>query len=129
MGPQIHRLARFVISGGASTLVAYAVVIGLLRIGAHYSLAVAASWPAAMLTGFALNRRFTFGIRGAEKRGRDLGLFVVGSLLQLGLAIAGFGFLTEGLGLGPSLAFLVNIALTTAFSFGFQSLVTFRRAH
>ncbi|HEX5279219.1 MAG TPA: GtrA family protein [Micropepsaceae bacterium] len=122
-----HRGLRFVIIGGVTTCIAYFVMMTLLSMGAHYSIAIIGAWPVSVLTGFALNRRITFGITTRQHRSRHLGWYVIGGALQLGLAIAGFGFLTQSLTLNATAAFLVNLVVTTAFSFGFMNLVAFRR--
>jgi putative flippase GtrA len=122
-----HRALRYLVSGGVTTLVAYIATILLLRI-MNYVPATVFAWVATVAVGFTLNRRFTFGITGANRRAKDLGLFVIGALLQLCMTIAGYSITLGRMDLDPSLAFAINLALTTAFGFAFLNLVTFRRA-
>jgi putative flippase GtrA len=120
------RLFRFGVSGTVATLASYLSFVALMHIGLHYLLAGGGSWICGSASGFAMNRRFTFGIRGRDGRARQLGLFMVGAVLQLLLALAGYAVLIDGFHLSPSLAFAANLTITTSFGFTFASLVTFR---
>ena len=122
------RLVRFGLTGVLTTALSYGVFIGLIRLGAYYEVASVASWALGLALGFAINRRFTFGISGADSRKRDLLLYVAGSLLQLGLGLAGYALLIGRLGLGATPAFVLNTAVTASFNFLFLRFVTFRRA-
>ena len=123
------RLIRFGLAGGLTTAVSYAVFVGLIRLGTYYEVASAASWALGLLVGFAVNRRFTFGISGADLRKRDLMYYLVGSLLQLGLGLAGYALLIGRLRLDPTKAFVLNTAVTATFNYLFQRFVTFRRVN
>ena len=70
-------------------------------------------------------RRFTFGISGPDHRRRDLAAFLVGASIQYLLAIGGYAVLLGWMRLDDSIAFLINLALTTSFSFAFLNLVAF----
>ncbi len=121
------RLIRFGFTGALTTALSYVGFIGLIRLGIYYELASVVSWALGLVLGFSLNRRFTFGISGAERRTRDFSLYLVGSLLQLGLGLAGYAVLIGRLGLAATPAFVVNTAATAAFNFLFLWFVTFRR--
>jgi putative flippase GtrA len=121
----LYRMLRFGMVCVLTTIVAYIVFIPLLNI-MTYPPAMVIAWTASMVTGFTLNRRFTFRVAGAGQ-GRQFVLYAIGALLQLGVAIAGYGFFAEWVGLHPTPAFLCNIVLTTGFSFAFMNLVAFRR--
>lgn len=120
----LTRLARFGLTGLVTTGIAYVVFIVMLRWW-HYLPATAAAWVASVGAGFALNRRFTFGIRGGAQ-GRQFLLFIAGSVAQLLIAMAGNAVLIGHLALNPSLAFLLNLIVTTSFSFLYLNLVAFR---
>ena len=121
------RLIRFALTGALTTVLSYVGFIGLIRLGAYYELASVVSWALGLVLGFAVNRRFTFGISGADRRTRDLSLYIVGSLLQLGLGLAGYALLIGRLGLAATPAFVLNTAVTASFNFLFLRFVTFRR--
>lgn len=122
----ISRLFRFGLSGVLTTGVAYVAFIGLIEgLHWHYALATIGAWIASVGVGFTLNRRFTFGIRGGAQ-GRQFALFVVGSLLQLALSIGCNAVLIGQWRLNSSLAFLLNLMVTTSFSFAYLNLVAFR---
>jgi putative flippase GtrA len=124
----LKRLIRFGLTGLVTTAIAYVVFVGLIHIGVHYLPAATVAWAASLTVGFVVNRRFTFGIAGAERRKRDFGLYVVGAVLQLLVSLGGYALLIGQLRLAATPAFAVNLVATTSFSYLFLSLVTFRRA-
>jgi putative flippase GtrA len=121
------RLVRFGLTGALTTTLSYIAFIGLIRLGVHYEVASAGSWALGLVAGFTINRRFTFGISGADRRTRDFSLYVVGSLLQLGLGMTGYAWLIGRLRLDATPAFVLNTAVTATFNFLFLRFVTFRR--
>ena len=121
------RAVRYVLTGGLTTLVAYVATMLLLRL-MNYVPATALAWLVTVCFGFTINRRFTFGIVGPEGRGRDFGLFVIGAAMQLAITIGGYSITLGRLGLDPTLAFAINLVITTSFGFAFLNLVAFRRA-
>jgi putative flippase GtrA len=123
------RLVRFGLTGALTTALSYVVFVGLIRLGLHYAIASVVSWGLGLVVGFAVNRRFTFGISGANRRGRDFSLYMVGALLQLGIGLTGYALLIGRLGLDATPAFVLNTAVTASFNFLFLRFVTFRRAH
>jgi putative flippase GtrA len=122
------RLVRFGLTGALTTALSYVVFVGLIRLAVFYEVASVASWALGLVIGFAINRRFTFGIEGANRRTRDFALYCIGSLLQLGLGMAGYALLIGRLHLGPTPAFILNTGVTATFNFLFLRFVTFRRA-
>ncbi len=126
-GPGGTRLIRFGLTGALTTALSYIGFIGLIRRGAFYEVASAASWALGLVLGFSINRRFTFGISGAERRKRDFSFYILGSLLQLGLGLTGYALLIGRLGLDATPAFILNTAVTASFNFLFLRFVTFRR--
>lgn len=50
----------YLISGGITTGVNYALYLGLLKLGLPYLIANSAAWAGAVLTAYALNRRWVF---------------------------------------------------------------------
>lgn len=121
-----QRVVKFGLTGVLTTAIAYTSFMLLLKV-MHYVPAMAITWVLSLSTGFVINRRFTFGIQGPQRRGRELVLYMIGSGLQLLLAMVCYGALTERVGLAPTPAFFVNLVVTTTFSFVFMSLVAFRR--
>jgi putative flippase GtrA len=126
MGGLFQRAVKFGLTGVLTTALAYTSFMLLLKV-MHYVPAMTITWVLSLSVGFVINRRFTFGIQGAQRRGRELALYLVGSGLQLALAMVCYGALTERGGLAPTPAFFVNLVVTTAFSFLFMNLVAFRR--
>lgn len=125
-GTMMSTIFRFVVSGLVTTLASYLSFMALLAVGYHYFLSGVGSWLCSVALGFLMNRRYTFQITGSSGRDRQFLLYVVGAVFQLLLALAGYAALIGGLGLKPTLAFCINLLMTTAFSFAFMNLVTFR---
>ena len=123
----MHRLLRFGLTGLLTTAIAYLVMAGIMRVGVHYLVASAASWASSLCVGFTINRRFTFGIRGAERSQRDFGFYALGAVLQLLLGMAVYSVLIGQLHLRLTPAFAINLVFSTGFSFLFMRFVTFRR--
>jgi putative flippase GtrA len=122
----LRRMVRFVMTGGLTTAVAYVVWMLLLKV-VGYAIATVLAWIVAVALGFVINRRFTFGIAGPERRAADFGLFVVGALGQLVIAEACYYVTIGRLGMAPTWAFLITLVLNTSFGFFFLNFVTFRR--
>lgn len=120
------RAMRFGVSGVVATLIAYVTFIIGLQFW-HYAWANVFSWCISVTFGFLMNRRFTFGIRGRESGVRDLLMFLVGALLQLGLSMIGLRILIGALHLNATLAFVINLVFTSSFSFAYLNLIAFRR--
>lgn len=123
----MQRLLRFGLTGLLTTAIAYGVMAGLTRLGVFYLVAATASWAASLCVGFAVNRRFTFRIRGAEQSKRDFGFYALGAVLQLLVGWAGYAVLMGELHLSVTPAFAINLVFTTSCSFLFMRFVTFRR--
>jgi putative flippase GtrA len=125
----MSRLIRFGLTGALTTALSYIGFIGLIRLGVYYEAASVVSWGLGLFVGFTINRRFTFGISGADRRRRDFSLYLVGSLLQLGIGLTGYALLIGRLGLDATPAFILNTAVTASFNFLFLRFVTFRRVN
>ncbi len=126
LNPIAQRMIKFVASGLVTTAFSYVSFV-TLTLFMRYDAAALCSWMLTVSLGFAVNRRFTFGIKGGEGGVRQLVLFVVGAGLQLLLAEAGYAVLIGRLKFNPSAAFACLLVFTSSFSFGFMSLVAFRR--
>ena len=120
------RAMRFGVSGVVATLVAYVTFMIGLQFW-HYAWANVFSWCISVVFGFLMNRRFTFRIKGRENGLKDLVLFLVGALLQLGLSQVGLHILMGMLHLAATPAFLINLVFTATFSFIYLNLIAFRR--
>lgn len=121
------RIVRFLAVGGALTLLAYLIFVGLLGIGMHYLIASTAAWAAGIVASYFLNKGFTFAL-GQDFVWGEFGALVLGYVLQLGLASLGYLVLIDGLGFGPTAAFFITLVLVAAFSFLFMQFLVFRKA-
>lgn len=126
-GPGGGSGVRFLFAGAALTLMAYLIFVGALALGAHYLVASTLSWAGGITASYFLNKGFTFAL-GTDFIWREFGALVTGYVLQFLLASLGYVVLIGGLGLSPTPAFLINLAMVAAFSFLFMRLVVFGKA-
>ena len=122
----VSRAIRFVATGLVGAGVAYLLFIGFLRL-MPWPAANGLAWLGSVGFGFVVNRRFTFGVIGAARRSRQAVSYLAGAALQLGLSYAIYAVLLDRLHWKVTPAFVVMTAITAAFGFAYQSLVTFRR--
>ena len=122
----LERITKFGLTGVAGAAIAYVLFILCLRF-MTYAPATVIAWAASIAFGFVTNRRFTFGVKGRERRWRQAGLYAVGATLQLGLALLVYAFLFGRLHWAATPAYVANTIVTASFGFAFQSLATFRR--
>lgn len=83
-----ERLARFGLAGLANTALGYCVIVASLVAGAGDYAANAIGFLAGFALSFALNRRFTFGVRGAVAKAEVVRfLLAVGAAYVVNLAV------------------------------------------
>ncbi|WP_158916280.1 GtrA family protein [Caulobacter sp. S45] len=121
----IAKLLRFGVVGGSMSLLNYAIFIGAIRLNTGYLIAASIAWLVTVAISYALNRRFTFRRSGWGGL-KDVAGYVAGYVLQFLVSLAGLQLLIGVLGLGPSLAFVVNLVATSTFSFCYMQLAVFR---
>jgi putative flippase GtrA len=114
--PIVRQVARFAVIGLASTA-AYALLYVAFRGALAAEPANAAALVVTAVGNTAANRRFTFGVRGAERLGRDhaAGLAAFGIALTITTgAVAGLRLVAPAAGRALELAVLTaaNVAAT-----------------
>jgi len=124
----LGQIVSFTVAGLSATAVNYIVFSSLAWSGLHYLAAAVIGWSLSVTTSYVLNKRLTFA-SGAWFAPRELGRFIMGSLLQLGLGLTGYAVLIGDLGLPLNLAFLFNLVLTSSFSWLFMRLWVFASTH
>jgi putative flippase GtrA len=113
----VSRLVRFGLVGALCAGVGYIVFRGSLAAGLHYLPANALAWAISLAVGFMLNRTWTFGHRPAARWQRQLGLYLAGSVAQLGISSLGLELLIGRLKLAPAPAWVLNTAACALISF------------
>ncbi|WP_395329110.1 GtrA family protein [Novosphingobium sp. BL-8H] len=83
----LHTGFRFGMVGVVNTLVGLAVIAALLWLGAGDWIANAASYAIGLCVSFTLNRRWTFGVRGAVAS-REIALFLAVFAVAYGTNLA-----------------------------------------
>lgn len=126
MAELLRKLACFGMAGAVTTGLTYLVFVAAMGTGLHYVLASVSAWASGLVLSYGLNKRFTF-LRKSRANAAEATSFLGGYGLQLLLGTAGYAVLIGGLGLKPTPAFLINLVLTSGFSFLFMHLVVFRQ--
>lgn len=124
----IKTVIRFVVVGLATTAISYVSFSTMIKSGAYYEVASIGSWACASVLGFFLHRSITFKFRREESGLGRFSVFAIGSIAQLLVGMAGYWLLIGVIGLGSDAAFLLNLIVTTTFSFLFMRFVVFRVA-
>jgi putative flippase GtrA len=119
-------LTRFLASGAATTLCAYAVFM-IAASFMHYAAASLLAWLVTIPVGFALNRKFTFRIHTPDRRNIHLLKFSAGALFQLALNEACLLLFIEHLHLSKTAAFVLTLGITASTNFAYLGLFAFRR--
>jgi putative flippase GtrA len=117
------QIARYCAVGVVNTLVSLALDALLLALGVPLLVASACAFSAGAATGYALNRRWTFGARPSATAG---GVYAVVTLCGLGLDTA-LVHVLHGAGLVPLAAFVVALPIVTLATFAANRRFTFGR--
>ena len=122
----LKSLFRFALVGGGVTLAVYLLFAALIDAGVDTRVAGTAGWALGLGIGYVLNKRFTFELKDGATL-REVGTFIGGYGLQLGLGLAGYTVLMDGLHLSKEIAFVLVTGSTAVFSFLFMRFAVFRR--
>ena len=117
-------LPKFLIVGVVNTALIYALYVALVYAGMHYNFALCLDYLGGILTGYLLNRRWTFRHHGRTCESFlkycatygvvfSLNMLLLNLLVRLGL-------------LGPALGQLVALSVVTVISFLLQNFWVFR---
>ena len=118
------QIARYCVVGAVNTLLSLAVDAALLAAGAPLLVASALAFTAGAASGYALNRRWTFGAPGSAAIG---GIYAVVTLCGLGLDTL-LVHLFASAGLDAFASFVVALPLVTLATFAANRRLTFRSA-
>jgi putative flippase GtrA len=118
-------LVRFLVAGALNTGLFYALYVLMVWAGVHYPLALAIEYSGGTVSGYLLNKHWTFADRDAGRHG-----FLRYSLAYValfGLNMALLSLLVETAILGPVIGQLVMLFVLTASSFVVQRYWVFGR--
>lgn len=108
---------RFLVVGGASTVLNYTVYFILFSIfGMKYPIAFSIGFMSGVVFGYVLNKQWSFGLREASTPLVVL-KYVLVYVLSLGLGLAVIRILVVNGGLDPLLANFFTILVTTCTNF------------
>jgi len=119
-----HRALRFLVTGVPITLCDYGAFKLFVLAGLDPSWARAASFGVAFALAFLLHRWWTFGSTSPWQR--DLGAYFAARALFFLLALLLFTALQKGLGIGPDLAFLLQVPVQPIGNFLVGHFLVFR---
>ncbi len=119
---------RFVIIGGINTVFAYALfVLFELTLGGRYFVSLFLSYLIATMLAFVLHRRFTFGVVGREKLGKDFVRFESVYVVMFAVNALLLPLLIEVAGWSSLVAQAVIVAFTTIMSYLGHKYFSFHR--
>ena len=116
---------KFVSVGVLSTIVNYLAFLMLFGMGMPYLGAMASGFLLGTLTGFQLNKSWTYDASGAA--GGYLPKYMMLYSMSLLLGMGCLWMLVEGAGLDPRPANVLTIGVTTCFNFIGTKFVVFRK--
>lgn len=124
MKAHIGRMTRFLIVGASITGFNFLLYYFLIEHGWHYLAAIALGWAIGTLVSFFGNKYLTFTHRGAIDR-KQVTRFVFCYVTQLIVGSATIVLMIDGLGIDYIVAFFINVAITSAYSYLFLHLLVF----
>ena len=119
-----RKLLKFLIVGGANTLVMYSLYVLLLYVGLGYVVAITADYFFGICLGYTLNRYWTFKSHGKPTRGflkycvSYVGVYLLNLVLLIGFV--------ELCSLGEAIAQIPAIAVATIASYSAQRIWVFK---
>ncbi|MDP2407469.1 MAG: GtrA family protein [Hydrogenophaga sp.] len=118
-------LVRFLVAGALNTGLFYALYVLMVWAGVHYPLALAIEYIGGTVSGYLLNKHWTFADRDAARHG--FLRYSLAYVVLFGLNMALLSLLVETAILGPVIGQLVMLFLLTASSFVVQRYWVFGR--
>jgi putative flippase GtrA len=119
-----RQILRYCAVGAVNTLVSLALATILLAAGTPLLVASACAFATGAVTGYALNRRWTFGARHSVSAG---GVYAGVTLCGLGLDTA-LVHVIHGAGASALAAFVLALPIVTLLTFAANRRLTFRSA-
>lgn len=119
------QLVRFLVAGALNTGLFYLLYVALVSLGVHYRLALAIDYIGGTVSGYLLNKHWTFANHAPTKHG--FLRYSVAYVLLFGLNMALLSLLVETGILGPVIGQLVMLFILTVSSFLVQRLWVFGR--
>lgn len=126
MKPLVVRILRFGLVGVTITGFNYLLYAYLVAHGVHYLIATTLGWIIGVCAAFFGNKYFTFlhfEVIDREQVGKFLSCYVS----QLLIGSATMMVMIEAIGIGYHLAFFINVAITSCYSFLFMDRLVFLR--
>lgn len=122
----IARIMRFGIVGVAITAINYLLYAYLVAHRVHYLVATTVGWVLGVCIAFFGNKYLTF-LHHETIDGRQVRRFLTCYISQLLIGSATMIILIDGNGVGHHLAFFINVAITSCYSFLFMDRLVFQK--
>lgn len=119
------QLIRFGLAGIANTLIGYGVILAAMHLGAGDYLANALGYLVGFAVSFALNRRFTFRVRGQVDRA-EVARFAGAVAVAYACNFAVLAAARQYLGAGSPVAQLIAVAVYAVVFYLLSSRFVFR---
>lgn len=126
MNPLVVRIARFGIVGVAITGFNYLLYICLVTHGMHYLIATTMGWVIGVCAAFFGNKYFAFlNFEAVDKS--QIRKFLSCYISQLLIGSTTMVVMIDVIGIGYQMAFFINVAITSLYSFLFMDRLVFPR--
>jgi putative flippase GtrA len=118
------KAVKFILAGTLNTALNYSLYVMLVYIGVYYNLALAIEYGVGIVTGYLLNRFWTFSSHGQPKRGFLKYCATYVSVFALNFLL--LNLLVVGTSLGPVLGQLLALGFAASASYLLQNHWVFR---
>lgn len=115
---------RFIIVGGVNTLITYLIYVLMVYAGINHLVSMAAVYVIGIVTGYILNRRFTFESR--QKPAGEFARYVLVYAAVFFIALGTLHVIVDRIGVNAYAGGAVNIAIVTVISWFGHKFFTFR---
>jgi len=115
---------KFLVVGGLNTAAFYGVYVFLLWLGCHYALALVLEYCGGIVTGYLMNRHWTFASHGGTRRGFAKYFAAYGGVFLLNMLL--LGTIVESGLMGPVVGQIAAMGTVAVASFLLQNYWVFR---
>lgn len=117
---------KFLVVGAINTAAFYGVYVLLVWLGCHYALALVIEYCGGIVTGYVMNRFWTFASHGRTPREFSRYFATYGAVFLFNMLL--LGGIVESRLMGPVAGQMVAMGAAAMASFGMQNYWVFRRS-
>lgn len=120
------RFVRYVLAGGVSFVLDYAILVGMTEVlGCHYLISASVGFTVGALLCYVLSIAWVFDVRRHDNRSTEASLFFLIGLLGLGLNDLLLWVMADGLGWPYQISKLLVAGIVLAFNYSARLFFVF----